>query len=57
MLWPIELINWKSIKRHQTSGLSFIELLCVIAIIGIIAALYLGVIVKAFRHVLKFLAN
>jgi prepilin-type N-terminal cleavage/methylation domain-containing protein len=31
------------------------ELLCVTAIIGILAGLYLGVIGKAFVHVTKFL--
>jgi len=31
------------------------ELLCVMAIIGILAGLYLGVIAKAFVHVTKFI--
>jgi prepilin-type N-terminal cleavage/methylation domain-containing protein len=31
------------------------ELLCVMAIISILAAMYLGVIAKAFVHVKKFL--
>ena len=31
------------------------ELLCVIAIISILAAIYLGAITKAFVHVKKFL--
>ena len=31
------------------------ELLCVMAIIGILAGLYLGVIAKAFVHSKKFL--
>lgn len=37
--------------------MSLIELLCVIAIIGILLALYLGPIAKAFVHVKKFLEN
>ena len=37
------------------SAMSLMELLCVIAIIGILAALYLGAIARAFRHILKFL--
>jgi prepilin-type N-terminal cleavage/methylation domain-containing protein len=38
-------------------GLTFIELMCVIAIIAILAALYLGVISKTFVHVKKVLGN
>ena len=40
---------------NSKSGMSLMELLCVIAIIGILAALYLGAIARAFRHILKFL--
>ncbi|HEV2436804.1 MAG TPA: type II secretion system protein [Verrucomicrobiae bacterium] len=40
---------------HQRLGWSLTELLCVMAIISILAALYLGVIAKAFIHVKKFL--
>jgi prepilin-type N-terminal cleavage/methylation domain-containing protein len=36
---------------RRSSGLTLMELLCVIAIISIIAAIYLGVIFKAFLHV------
>jgi len=32
-----------------------IELLCVMAIITILASLYLGAIARAFRHIVKFL--
>jgi prepilin-type N-terminal cleavage/methylation domain-containing protein len=46
-----------SARRHPHSGLSLLELLCVIAIIAIIAALYLGVIAKAFIHIKKTLGN
>jgi prepilin-type N-terminal cleavage/methylation domain-containing protein len=44
-------------SRHQKDGLSMIELLCVIAIIAILLALYLGPISKAFVHVKKFLSD
>ena len=37
--------------RHQRSGMTLLELLCVIAIIAIIAAMYVGVIARAFIHV------
>jgi prepilin-type N-terminal cleavage/methylation domain-containing protein len=40
---------------HQRLGWSLTELLCVMAIISILAALYLGVIAKAFIRVKKFL--
>ena len=33
------------------------ELLCVIAIISILAAIYLGAVAKAFVHVKKFLGK
>jgi prepilin-type N-terminal cleavage/methylation domain-containing protein len=42
-------------KLSSNSGFSLTELLCVMAIIGILAGLYLGVIGKAFVHVTKFL--
>jgi prepilin-type N-terminal cleavage/methylation domain-containing protein len=35
-------------NQNRKSGLTLIELLCVIGIIAILAALYLGVISKAF---------
>ena len=37
------------------NGMSIMELLCVVAIISILAALYLGTIARAFRRVIKFL--
>ena len=40
---------------HQRTGWSMTELLCVMAIISILAAMYLGVIAKAFIHVKKVL--
>jgi prepilin-type N-terminal cleavage/methylation domain-containing protein len=42
-------------KNHSNPGYSLTELLCVIAIIGILAGLYLGVIGRAFIHAKKFL--
>ena len=44
-----------AIKRSSKKGYSLTELLCVIAIIGILAGLYLGVIGKAFIHAKKVL--
>jgi prepilin-type N-terminal cleavage/methylation domain-containing protein len=37
------------------SGWSLMELLCVIAIIAILSAMYLGALAGAFVHVKKFL--
>ena len=42
-------------SQHQKLGWSLTELLCVMAIISILAAMYLGVIARAFIHVKKFL--
>ena len=42
-------------KPNRKSGMSLTELLCVIAIIAILASLYLGVITKAFVRIKKFL--
>lgn len=43
--------------KPQNWGLSLIELLCVVAIISILVAIYLGVIAKALGHVKKVLGN
>jgi len=43
--------------KPRNLGLSLIELLCVISIISILAAVYLGVIAKAFMHVKKVLGH
>lgn len=45
----------RMVSLNRKSGMSMMELLCVIAIISILAALYLGAIARAFRHILKFL--
>jgi prepilin-type N-terminal cleavage/methylation domain-containing protein len=42
-------------RRRRKRGLTMIELLCVIAIIAILAALYFGAIARAYVHIKKFL--
>ena len=56
--WPgpinsMSILRWRPCKQ----GMSLIELLCVIGIISILAALYLGGIAKAFLHVKKVLGG
>ncbi|MGA2748946.1 MAG: type II secretion system protein [Verrucomicrobiota bacterium] len=43
--------------RREQRAMSLTELLCVMLIIAILAAFYLGAISEAFAHVKKFLAN
>jgi prepilin-type N-terminal cleavage/methylation domain-containing protein len=43
--------------KPRNTAFSLIELLCVIAIISILAPLYFGVIARAFLHVKKVLGN
>jgi prepilin-type N-terminal cleavage/methylation domain-containing protein len=43
--------------RQREDGMTLTELLCVILIIAILAALYLGAISKAFIHIKKFLGG
>jgi prepilin-type N-terminal cleavage/methylation domain-containing protein len=44
-------------RSQQRSGVTLVELLCVIAIIVILAALSLGPIFKAFAHAKKVIGN
>jgi len=41
--------------RKRLAGLTLTELVCVIAIITILASMYIGVIVRAFVRVVRFL--
>lgn len=41
--------------RKRLAGVTLTELLCVMAIIAILASMYLGVIGKTFNRVAKFL--
>jgi prepilin-type N-terminal cleavage/methylation domain-containing protein len=41
--------------RKQLAGWTLTELVCVIAIIAILASMYIGVIVRTFARVVKFL--
>jgi prepilin-type N-terminal cleavage/methylation domain-containing protein len=43
----------QSVQRK--TGWTLTELLCVMAIISILLAMYLGVIARAFVHIIKFL--
>jgi prepilin-type N-terminal cleavage/methylation domain-containing protein len=43
--------------KPRNSGFSLIELLCVVAIISILAAMYFGAIAQAFVHMKKILGN
>jgi prepilin-type N-terminal cleavage/methylation domain-containing protein len=41
--------------RKRLAGLTLTELVCVIAVIALLASLYIGVIIRAFVRVVKFL--
>jgi prepilin-type N-terminal cleavage/methylation domain-containing protein len=44
-------------RLKKIAALSLIELLCVIAILGILAALYLPTVMRAFMRVKRFLGD
>ncbi|MGO8926748.1 MAG: Tfp pilus assembly protein FimT/FimU [Limisphaerales bacterium] len=44
-------------RQRQTAGLTLTELLCVMAIILILVALYLPAIAKAYKRIVTFLGN
>lgn len=44
-------------NKRKLAGVNMIELLCVMAIIAILAALYLPAVMKAFLRVKKFLSG
>ncbi|GEM_PF-1023105 len=51
-------IRWNMNKRSKRrAGISLIELLCVVAIIAIMAALYLPAIARAFHRIRTFLGG
>jgi prepilin-type N-terminal cleavage/methylation domain-containing protein len=52
-----DLFNRKFIRWRRGSGMTLIELLCVMGIIAILAAIYIGVIARAFIHVKKTLGH
>jgi prepilin-type N-terminal cleavage/methylation domain-containing protein len=44
-------------RQRQISGLTLTELLCVIAILLILAGLYLPAIARAYKRIVTFLGN
>jgi prepilin-type N-terminal cleavage/methylation domain-containing protein len=44
-------------RQRRTAGLTLTELLCVIAILMILAALYLPAIARAFKRIVTFLGG
>jgi prepilin-type N-terminal cleavage/methylation domain-containing protein len=55
--WAGQIEGMPIREQRRTRGLTLIELLCVIAIIAILAAFYLGAVSKAFVHVKKVLGH
>jgi prepilin-type N-terminal cleavage/methylation domain-containing protein len=43
--------------RKRLAGLTLTELLCVMAILTVLASLYLGAIIRAFTRVVHFLKS
>ena len=54
---PGQISSMRIRTQPGRNGLSLMELLCVIAIIAILAAMYLGSVSKAFLHVKKVLGD
>jgi prepilin-type N-terminal cleavage/methylation domain-containing protein len=54
MICPASELERKK-PGKRLAGMSLTELLCVIAIMAILASFYLGAILRAFSRVLKFL--
>jgi prepilin-type N-terminal cleavage/methylation domain-containing protein len=44
-------------RQRRTAGLTLTELLCVIAILMILAALYLPAIARAYKRIVTFLGG
>jgi len=49
-------VGERVVKEHVNDqrGRTLVELLCALAILGILAALYLGAVARAFVHIKKF---
>jgi prepilin-type N-terminal cleavage/methylation domain-containing protein len=45
------------LRPRQKAGVTLIELLCVIAIIGILVALSMGPMIHAYMHAKKVIGN
>jgi len=49
--------DFMALKHSRDFGYTLMELLCVMAIISILAALFLGAVVEVFIYVRKVLGN
>jgi prepilin-type N-terminal cleavage/methylation domain-containing protein len=54
---PGQISGMAPSEHRQKIGMTLTELLCVIAIIAILVAIYLGAIAKAFIHIKKVLGK